>query len=155
MKKLTLEDIKKNIKEIVDFDMNLINGSESGSSSEITSHNTTDQHFNSVTQKNAGHGAYYMPEEDDEELDSKSKAIAQKILTETETTLTEVPTFQSLQKHYPIVSKNLAVLLDSVKRRDVDSISDSIIINEILNTIDVTNIPRTFLDMFINKLKHD
>ncbi len=138
--------VKKNknkISELVDKDLNIINGDNREISTDITAYKTTDD---SVVNMAQGISKYTTILEKD--------TVEEKLLRkEGETTLEQIPTIDSLKAEHPIIGKNLQDLIDSIKKRDVDAISDSIIINEVLNVIDLIGLPSNFKNIFSEKLK--
>ena len=95
------------------------------------------------------------------ESNSKIKKIVEDLLNKADdysdvqdrNRLTEIPSIESLEKHHPIVGRNTRILINSIKSREgVDAISDSIILDNIISTIDVESIPYNLKKILLRKL---
>lgn len=159
---------KKKIDELVDDSLNIIDGDEKGSTSIIKSKETTDQNAIRTRQRRdplAGYntgGAYGYYFGEGEEDKAKAKKIVEDLLSKASDSydvqdtnrLKEIPSLESLEKHHPIVGRNTRILVNSIKSREgVDSISDAIILNELISLIDVESIPYDLKKILIRKLQ--
>lgn len=96
-----------------------------------------------------------------ESVEEKTKKIVEDLFSkksdeydiEDKSEVKEIPSFESLQEHHPIVARQLGLLIKSIKERGVDTISDAIIINDIIDSIEISNIPHNLRIVLINKLK--
>lgn len=159
---------KKKIDELVDDSLNIIDGDEKGSTSIIKSKETTDQNAIRTRQRRdplAGYNTggaygYYFGEGEEDRV--KAKKIVEDLLSKASDSydvqntnrLKEIPSLESLEKHHPIVGRNTRILVNSIKSREgVDSISDAIILNELISLIDVESIPYDLKKILIRKLQ--
>lgn len=162
-----LERLSKgeSISEIIDSSLNIIGGDDEATSLiDVTSNSTTDSHIDAVTQQNGkdrfnsvqGVGVtalanVVLETEIDDSVNNVKNEIIKKISENDVNSNKEIPSLESLINNYPIVGRNLEVLIDSIKRREVDSISDSIILNELISNIDIENLPDNYKNIIKNK----
>lgn len=95
-------------------------------------------------------------------LKAKAKKIVEDLLSKASDSydvqdtnrLKEIPSLESLEKHHPIVGRNTRILVNSIQSREgVDTISDAIILNELISLIDVESIPYDLKKILIRKLQ--
>lgn len=149
--KIKVHEVEVN--ELVDKDLNLISGDDNETQTEITSYSTTDDTVDMLTQPT---GPHFFPSAKgiSEQVDDLTNEVMENILArEMDVDMAEIPAIDALKDQQAIVEKNLQILIDSMKRRSLDRISTSIVINEILNNIDVTTIPRNFKSILVRKLQ--
>lgn len=136
---------KKKVQEFIDKDLNLISGSELDTQTEITSYMTTDD---SIKARRQPTGPFYYSSSGY----IKEDGVIENILTkEVESELKEIPSLDYLKK-YPIILKNLEVLIDSIKRKTPDYVADLVVISEVINSLDIMSIPKQFKNIIKNKL---
>ncbi len=140
------------INELVDADLAIIGNGEDevNTPTDVTSNSTTDFHFSAVAQQNgkdrtnSQFGGLDVANTliEDEEIAETAEIIRRNIYENFATHLnTQIPSVAYLNERYPIIARNLEVLIDSMRRRDVDPTADGIVLNELISSVNFHDVP--------------
>lgn len=155
------------LKELVNKDLNLIgNNDDVDSPEEVKSNSTTDSHIDATAQqmgKNRTNALYsvnlmhtgVLPVLEETELVEAIKRIKNTLneeLHDTDSSEQGIPDISTLKEHYPIIGRNVEILIESIKNRGIDEISGAVVLNTIIDSIDLSRIPQNYKQILINKL---